>query len=314
MMAPVTRATTAEELTAVAGVAAELGIGPIKPVVLSLAKHSIIRLAPLPLVARLRSAGGIAQARTDLARELGVASYLAARNAPVIRPARSIDPGPHVSGRCAMTIWEFTPHRAAASDADAWLAARALQRFHAAFAPFDNALPLFTEPIDACGDLISTRDRIPALEEENRQFLSMLYARLREAMTGYSYRSMPIHGDAHLANALLTETGAVWGDFEAVCLGPVEWDIASLPENTWPAFVGIRSDLTRCLADMKSLCVVIWCRTDHGRSPAMDEAAIIIFAFSRTVLAPADPVLIERDAWFCPQMSPLCRGVSIRYS
>ena len=127
------RATTAEELEAVAGVAAGLGVGPVTPVVVSLAKHTIVRLAPLPLVARVHSRGGLSEARAGLAREVSVAGYLAARHAPVIRPAGSIDPGPYVRGRCAMTIWEFTPHRAVASDADAWLAARALRQFHEAF-------------------------------------------------------------------------------------------------------------------------------------------------------------------------------------
>ena len=273
MMAPVTRATTAEELEAVAGVAAELGLGPITPRVVNLAKHTIIRLAPLPFVAKLRFTRGSDQVCADLAREVAIAGYLAARHAPVIRPAQGINPGPHVRDRCAMTIWEFTSHRVAASDTDAWLAARALRQFHEAFAPFGEDLPLFTNPIDACGDLLTTGSQITGLGAKDRRFLSTLYTRLRETLSAYTYRSMPIHGDAHLGNAFLTEAGPVWGDLEAVCLGPREWDIASLPANTWPAFDGFDLDLTRCLTDLRSLCVAVWCWADYGRSPQVDESA-----------------------------------------
>ena len=267
------RATTSEELEAVAGVAAELGVGPVTPVVVSLAKHTVVRLAPLPLVARVRSTVGLGEARADLAHEVSVANYLAARHAPVVRTARSIDPGPHVRDRCTMTIWEFTPHRAVASDADAWLAARALRQFHEAFAPFGDALPLFTAAIDGCGDLAATSKWTPSLGAGDRQFLSRLYAQLREALSGYTYRSTPLHGDAHLGNALLTKAGAVWGDLESVCSGPREWDVACLPVSTWPAFDGVDLDLTRCLADLRSLCVAVWCWADYDRSLQVNEAA-----------------------------------------
>ena len=35
----------------------------------------------------------------------------------------------------------------------------------------------------------------------------------------------PIHGDAHLGNVLGPR---LWGDWEDVCRGPVEWDVATL--------------------------------------------------------------------------------------
>ena len=106
-------AMTGEVLEAVTGVAARLGLGPVSPELVSVAEHSIVRLAPLPLVARVRSSIDAADARTRLAREIAVARHLVARGAPVTRPAAAIDPGPHVWARCAMTFWEFAPHRAA---------------------------------------------------------------------------------------------------------------------------------------------------------------------------------------------------------
>lgn len=37
----------------------------------------------------------------------------------------------------------------------------------------------------------------------------------------------PLHGDAHTGNVLNTKAGPRWLDFEDVCSGPVEWDLAS---------------------------------------------------------------------------------------
>lgn len=266
------RATNAEELEAVAGVVAALGIGPVMPTVLARARHGIIRLVPLGVVARLWSGGALDRARAGLARELAVARHLAARNAPAIRPSREIDPGPHEHGRCVMTFWDFVPHRAA-REGDARAAALALERFHEGLASFDRPLPPFTDAIHDCGRLIADPDQLPRLAAEDRRFLGALHPRLCAALAGFDFSAVPIHGDPHLGNALVGGEGIVWGDLEAVCSGPREWDIACLPASTWTAFAGSDPDLTRCLADLRSLCVANWCWADYGRDAKLDEAA-----------------------------------------
>lgn len=37
-----------------------------------------------------------------------------------------------------------------------------------------------------------------------------------------------MHGDAHAGNLIATRDGLVWIDFEDVCRGPVEWDLATM--------------------------------------------------------------------------------------
>lgn len=260
-------------MAAVRAVAARLRVGPMEPVVVALAKHTTIRLSPLPLVARVQSAVSPGQAGESLASELSIARYLAARQAPTVRPATGIDPGPHLEGRCAMTLWEFVPHRAAEGEADLKVAAQALRQLHNALLPYDGALPRFTVAIDACKDTLAVPVRTPALDAGSRAFLSGLHTRLRGELDSYDYELAPLHGDAHPGNVLLTDAGAVWADLEAACRGPREWDFASLPEATWSEFNDIDAKLARCLADLRSLCVSVWCSADHGRSAAVNEAA-----------------------------------------
>ena len=38
----------------------------------------------------------------------------------------------------------------------------------------------------------------------------------------------PLHGDASLSNLLAADSGPRWNDFEDVCIGPVEWDVAGV--------------------------------------------------------------------------------------
>lgn len=267
------RMSVGEEAAAVKTVATKLCVGSVEPAVIKLAKHTTIRLAPLPLIARVQSAVPYDQAGGSLASELLIARYLAFQQAPTVRPAIGIDPGPHFENGCTMTLWEFVPHRAAESEGDMRMAAQALRRFHEAFEPFDGALPSFAAAIASCQDILAAQDRTPKLKAGNRAFLGILYARLHENLSRFTYKSVPLHGDAHLGNVLLTDAGAVWADLEATCRGPREWDIVNLPEATWSEFGKVDPDLMRCLAHLRSLCTAIWCWADYGRSSEVNEAA-----------------------------------------
>lgn len=264
---------TVDEADAIADVAAQLGLGPVVPAVLSLAEHAIVRLAPYPLVAKLRSAELPEEARVALGREVRIAAFLTEQQAPVVGPARIVDPGPHIRAACAMTLWDLVDHRAVGDEADARLAAQALGRVHEAMRPFDDDLPPFTAAIDAAGASIKSPDRSPRLAEDDRRFLSGVFDLLRDELSHCTHRLVPLHGDAHLGNALVTRDGVVWGDFEAACSGAHEWDVASLPESVWPVFEGLDHDLMRRLAALRSFCVAAWCWRRHGRDAAIDEAA-----------------------------------------
>jgi hypothetical protein len=71
----------------------------------------------------------------------------------------------------------------------------------------------------------------------------------------------------------MTGTGALWMDLEAVCTGPLEWDVVTLPSGSWSEFEGIDSDLMRILKDIRRACVIIWCWADFDRSTDVREAA-----------------------------------------
>src|SRR5438093_9280759 len=92
------------ELNAVKAVAAKVGLGAVDPEILRLAKHTTVRLAPHPIVARIRSAGSVDDIRESLARELAIASHLAVRAAPAVRSTAKVDAGPFLEDGCAITL------------------------------------------------------------------------------------------------------------------------------------------------------------------------------------------------------------------
>jgi Phosphotransferase enzyme family len=177
------------------------------PVVVRDSTNVLVHLSPAPVVARvqltLSRLRGLPWAETEIA----AAQFLAAAGAPVVPPARDVDPGPHVVGGRPITFWRWIDHDSAREDPAA--AGRALRELHDAFADFPGALP-------SCDRLDEVRALVTS--DELRAFADRL-----PPLDG-----RPIHGDAHLRNVLWSPDGPLWGDLENVCRGPVAFDLASL--------------------------------------------------------------------------------------
>ena len=68
----------------------------------------------------------------------------------------------------------------------------------------------------------------------SRRDIDRLSSELDELTPAVFESSLPaqaLHGDVSIGNLLRTDGGLVWNDFEDVCAGPVEWDVAGLVES-----------------------------------------------------------------------------------
>ena len=92
-------------------------------------------------------------------------------------------------------------------------------------------------------------------------------------IAGVTSDERPLHGEAHLANAMVTHDGIRWFDFESVCRGPLEWDLSALPDEAHGAFEDVDSQLLALLRRLRSLCVAVWCSVQPDRAPEVAEAA-----------------------------------------
>ncbi|WP_407177476.1 phosphotransferase [Bradyrhizobium sp. STM 3562] len=257
---------------AAAIVAARFTAARVEPVILHQSRHITVLLRPLAIVARVVvvNSGLCIEA---LNRELQIARHLGARGAPIVRSSQAYPAGPHVHEQFAMTLWLHVEHLRTDDDDDVERlasAARALRRVHEALADYPHWLPSYRAKIDECGALLGDRSALAAMANSDRNVLLKIYDHLICSLDNHPVRPVPIHGDAHLGNVLFAAEGPLWTDFDAVSLGPREWDIGCVPDLA--AFEPIDHELFTLLSLIRSVCVSTWCWA-VPRLPGKLEAA-----------------------------------------
>ena len=196
-------------------VATGLDLDASDAVVLRDIGSTVVHLRPSPVVARVVAEPDLAAVR----RELAVTSYLAASGAPIAPPYA--EPGPYEWDGHAVTLWQHVDHDHQ-RPLDGSAAGRALRRIHDLLA--DQAvegLPHFVR-LDEVRAIVGSVD-VPAAEAGD---LAAMVALAEEAVVALDVPLQPVHGDAWLGNVLRTPEGPLWADFDKVCLGPRELDLA----------------------------------------------------------------------------------------
>ena len=98
-----------------------------------------------------------------------------------------------------------------------------------------------------------------ALAQADRSVLRHAFDRIRDEVRERGYRGRPIHGEAHDGNLLVTPEGLRWIDLENVAIGPLEWDLAFLPERAAGVFPEADLELLDLLRTLNSARVATWC-------------------------------------------------------
>lgn len=264
--------------------ARRLGMGGVQPLFLRNSQHISVRLLPHDVVARAMRAGA-PEATARLTLEVDIAHHLVGNGAPVAGPAADWPAGPHIEDGFVITLWQFVEHAAADGDDPRHVsaAADALGRVHRALSDYRGELPSFWLKLDRCERLLDNHATTPALGAGDREFLRSAYGLLRETVTRLPSEPIPIHGDAHLGNVLITPQGAVWNDFEDVSLGPREWDVGWLPEADLARFEPLNQDLLLAFHYLRSVCASVWCWARYD-VPEKREAADFHLGYLRTEL------------------------------
>lgn len=241
--------------------AREHGVEVAEPRVLNDLFSLMIHLPPAPVVARV--ATWVSKLRAPVVdwqrREVEVTTFLAQQGAPVVTPSRELPPGPHSYDGFTISFWTYLqadPDRTpTAADCSAMLV-----DLHAVLRSYPGELPtLGSAVVDLPGAVTATEQAGNVLSEAEAARVYEAARRLAPFLAEPSGDLQPLHGDAHPGNLVATRDGLVWIDFEDVCRGPVEWDLATMMD---PAAVAAhhRPDpdtLARC-TDLRALQVA-WC-------------------------------------------------------
>jgi hypothetical protein len=225
-----------------------------EPVVLNATNNLVVWLRPHDIVAKV----GRPQNDEALRREHVVAAALAAEGAPIARPL--VDPGPtrDPESNLIVTVWERLDHDSGRKAAPAAIAT-SLRRLHDGLARYDGELPSFRESLDRARAALVDDRLTEAVAGEDRSLLFDAFDRLGDELEAFSFDDRPLHGEPHEGNLLVTASGLRWIDLEAACRGPLEWDLAFLPEPAAGLFPEIRPELLSLLRTLNSACVATWC-------------------------------------------------------
>jgi Phosphotransferase enzyme family len=210
-----------------------------------------LRLLPCDVVARVAFAG------LEVFRaELEIGRRLAEIEAPVARLEPRVQPRVYERRGFVVTFWTYYQQaRQEVSPADY---AKALERLHAGMAKVDLTVPHFSDRVAGAQQLVASTDRTPGLEDSERRLLSSVLRSQRREITARSAGEQLLHGEPHAGNLLNTEIGPLFIDLETCCRGPVEFDLAHVPEEVSECYSGADQELLRACRLLVLAMVAAW--------------------------------------------------------
>ena len=170
-----------------------------------------MRLLPCDVVAR------VAPIAHQVARfEIGLAQRLAESESPVAVPDPRAEPRVYESEGFVVTLWTY----------------------------YEPAMSG-----EVSQHLVETTHLTPDLAAADRKLLVTTLRSQRQAIVDRGAAEQMLHGEPHLGNVLSTKSGLLFIDFETCCRGPVEFDLAHVPEDVSERYADVDQDLlSQCRA------------------------------------------------------------------
>jgi len=226
-------------------------------IVLHDSNNLTLRLLPCDVVAR------VAPVRHQVARfEVELAQRLAETESPVVALEPRAAPCAYERDGFVVTLWTYyeTVTGGEVSPADY---AHALERLHAGMRKLDVTTPHFTDRVEEAQRLVASRDHSPALADADRELLSDALRSRRRAIEERGAAEQLLHGEPHPGNVLSTKNGPLFIDLETCCRGPVEFDLAHVPEEVSALYPDVDGELLRQCRVLVLAMVAAW-RWDSG--------------------------------------------------
>lgn len=235
-------------IAAAGSIASELGLTVDDAVVLQNSNKLTVRLLPCEVLARIAHPG------QEVARfEVELAQKLAETGSPIAGLDRRAEPRPYEHDGFVVTLWTYHPSatRPDAAPADY---ADALARLHAGMRQLDVTTPHFTDRIAEAEQLIANRDQTPALADADRQLLGGTLRSLRRKIADRRAAEQLLHGEPHPGNVIGAKGGLLFIDLETCCRGPIEFDLAHLPQEVVRHYPDVDQEL---LGDCRHLVLAM---------------------------------------------------------
>jgi Ser/Thr protein kinase RdoA (MazF antagonist) len=194
--------------------------------------------------------------------EVEVARRLAETDSPVASLDSRVEPRVYVRDGFVITLWTYyepLSHR----DVEPAEYAQALERLHAGMRQLDLVAPHFTDRVAEAQSLVANRAQTPDLRDADRELLSHTLRKMTWAIRQRDAAEQLLHGEPHPGNLLKTKHGLLYTDLETCCRGPVEFDLAHVPEAVSERYADADEELLSECRGLVLAMVAAW-RWDPG--------------------------------------------------
>ena len=220
------RAQIQRAVDAAVSTASALDLSADDAVVLQNSNRLALRLRPCDVLARVARREGQGGAEF----EVEVARRLAETESPVASLDPRVEPCVYVRDGFVITLWTYY-EPGSDPDVEAAEYAQALELLHAGMRQVDFIAPHFTDRVAEAQSLVGNRAQTPHLRDADRELLSHSLRKMTSAIGQRGAAEQLLHGEPHPGNLLKTKYGLLYTDLETCCRGPVEFDLAHVPEE-----------------------------------------------------------------------------------
>lgn len=240
----------ARAIAAAAAVATQVGLAVDEAIVLHDSNQLTLRLTPAEVVARVRPAGDAAGVELQRAR------VLARGGSPVGTPDARAPERVHHRDGFDVTLWTY--HEPAAAPLPARRYAEALQRLHAGLAAVQLTAPRFVDRVAEARRIAAQVPLSPELSDADRAVLAGRLDERGRTVQSHGAVERLLHGEPHPGNVLDTAAGPLFIDFETLCRGPVEFDLAHVPRAVCRHYPGLDAELLDACRGLVIAMVAAW--------------------------------------------------------
>lgn len=259
-------------IDAAMSIASTLELAVDDVIVLQDANRLVLRLMPCDVVARIAPMEFLASAEL----EVELAQRLAEIGSPIVPLAPQVPPRVYARDGFVINMWTYcetvSPEEVAPADY-----AHVLELLHAGMRHIEVTTPHFTDRVAEAQRLVESSDHTPALTDADRELLTNTLRGLRQAISAWGAAEQLLHGEPHPGNLLGTKNALLFADLETCCRGPVEFDVAHVPQAVSQYYPGADQELVaKCRALMLAMIAAWrWRRNDQHPNGRQHAAAFL---------------------------------------
>lgn len=260
-------------VAAAMSIAAALDLKATNAIALNDSNRLVLRLMPCDVVVRVAPIG-----HQDAQIEVELARRLDELGSPVGAPEPRVEPRVHERDGFAVSLWTYyepAPSREL-SPADY---AHALERLHADMRQIDVRAAHFMDRVADTERDVASRDLTPELPDADRELFASTLHRLRRSIVDRGATEQLLHGEPHPWNVLRTKNGPLFIDFENSVRGPVEYDLAWVPEEASERYPGADQELVGECRGVMLAIIAAWRWRRDDQHPSRRARAEWLSAF-----------------------------------